>query len=112
MRSRHQRRKDLHLRNFDGGIDHDSWIRRMPCCVCGPRGQKTRTEAAHVTTRGADGKARDIVPLCSSHHQEQGDMGIASFQEHYLVDLEAVAAELWEQHQDEHAMGIEREVWT
>ena len=33
----------------------------MPCAICGTQGYSV---AAHLTSRGAGGKASDIVPLC------------------------------------------------
>jgi hypothetical protein len=65
-------------------------IRALPCVICG----RTPSEAAHVRSRGAGGTWRDIVPLCTTHHRMQHDMGIRSFERHYGVDLAELAADI------------------
>lgn len=76
--------------------EHADFIRSLPCAlrghdagICGP------SEAAHVRSRGAGGTAKDLVPLCQRHHAEQHSMGILTFQEHYEIDLQAIADDLW-----------------
>jgi hypothetical protein len=53
-------------------------------------------EAHHVTTRGAGGGDETAVPLCSDAHKRVHDMGVISFQARYKVDLDSIAAKLWE----------------
>lgn len=62
-------------------------IRNTPCVICG----RTPSEAAHVRSRGAGGTWRDIVPLCSEHHREQHQVGIATFERRHKIDLAALA---------------------
>lgn len=50
-------------------------------------------DPAHVVTRGAGGKADDVVDLCRGHHREQ-EGRTAEFEERYGVDLKAEAARL------------------
>lgn len=72
--------------------DRGALIRAMPC-LC--RGNECwgPIEAAHVKSRGAGGTRRDLVPLCSAHHQEQ-HRGIETFATKYSIDLQAAAAKL------------------
>lgn len=72
-----EQRAAKYLRNFDGGIGHDEWIRTMPCALrllsVNPCGGKI--QACHVKARGMGGCGgdwRQLVPLCMSHHLEQG----------------------------------------
>ena len=60
------------------------WCRDQPCLVCGNR---WRTEAHHVRTKGAGGKDSDCVPLCPYHHDKVHTMGRKTFEEEFLVDL-------------------------
>lgn len=51
-------------------------------------------QAAHVRARGmggCNGSRRDLVPLCAAHHRQQHDVGVASFEELYALDLAAWA---------------------
>lgn len=76
-------------------------IRAMQCAVRSHSSSATRCsgriEAAHVVARGmggCNGDRRDLVPLCSGHHLEQGAIGILSFQRKYGIDLAGLAAAL------------------
>ncbi len=110
LRRSNPKRKELKFaRNFSGGDDfrHDEYIRRQPCCVCWSmaREQKSRTEQAHVNARGmggAGGTWKDTVPLCSTHHLEQGYDGNAAILEKYGVHLPSRAAELVAAHVAAH----------
>ena len=69
---------------------HRAWVRRHHCCVPGCR--QLPIECAHVR-KGTDGgiglKPSDkwVISLCVSHHAEQHQVGEASFQRRYGVDL-------------------------
>lgn len=54
-----------------------SEVRRFPCLACTPGRQLHRTEAHHVTTRGAGGGdvPNNLMPLCTLHHKSWHDMG-------------------------------------
>jgi hypothetical protein len=60
IRPNAKRRKRLFEEDF-GGKDYLALIHSLPCAVCGVRGF---TVAAHLTSRGAGGKAKDVAPLC------------------------------------------------
>lgn len=80
------------------------WVADFRCCIgyygldpshdC-PLGY-LGSEAAHIKSRGAGGDdARNIVPLCRYHHQEQHTMGIKSFQKKYGIVLQDFADHFW-----------------
>lgn len=58
-----KRRKRLFKEDFHSAA-YVKYIRSLPCALCGVEGY---SEAAHVRSRGAGGKASDIVPLCGPH---------------------------------------------
>lgn len=68
--------------------------RLMLCAV--PTCPRTPCEPAHVLSRGAGGKDRDVAPLCRWHHREQHQVGMQTFQARHNVDLTLVADELAE----------------
>ena len=75
-----------------GSSEFVEFTRARPCIVCGA----TPSETAHVTkTRGAGGGPEDCAPLCFSHHREQGDTGVETFQRKYGILFEYAAAENW-----------------
>jgi hypothetical protein len=53
-----------------GSADYVRAIQAMPCAICGVSGY---SEAAHVVSRGAGGKASDLVPLCGLIKNVSGD---------------------------------------
>jgi hypothetical protein len=57
-----KRSKKRFAENFGG--EYADFIRSLPCAICEVRGF---SEAAHVRSRGAGGKASDLVPLCGPH---------------------------------------------
>ncbi len=73
-----ERRREAYMRDFDGGLGHDAWIRARGCTVAewDTRVWRPRTleicsgpiEAAHVVSRGAGGRWFQIVPICKKHH--------------------------------------------
>ena len=81
------------------GDSYAGAIREIGCAICGVQ---VLVHAAHVTSRGAGGLACDLVPLCGYHHAEEHRAGHETFQAKYGVDLEALAARLWERLSPEH----------
>lgn len=80
--------------------DLAEYVRWLPCCICGDF-----AEPCHVKTRRMGGAWRqlpdgtevgNIAPMCRKHHDEQGSVGIATFQERHRVDLEDIAREVGE----------------
>lgn len=69
--------------------------RLMLCAV--PTCSQAPCDPAHVLSRGAGGKDRDVVPLCRKHHQEQHKLGIVTFQARHNANLRLVADELADQ---------------
>lgn len=73
---------------------HKAWIRQQPCVVrsndcTGPR------EAAHFRTATGGGmglKPGDqwTFPACNFHHRQQHQIGEASFQHRYSLNLRAI----------------------
>ena len=81
------------------GGEYAEWIRSQPCEACKGLGQLSRTCAAHAgKTRGAGGKAGDMVPLCSYHERLWHVMGRRTFDVVYGTDLKALAARLWSEY--------------
>lgn len=90
-------------------VQHEKFIRRLPCCVCG---DNTTTEAAHISYadmrygkfgRGKGQKEESIwvVPLCGEHHRLQHYMGEKPFwRYHDIGDPCRVAAALFIRTQD------------
>lgn len=67
-------------------------VREMECIV----GHDCQGDivAAHVKARGmggCNGSRRDIVPMCWSHHELQGTMGIVSFQIRFKINMPSIA---------------------
>lgn len=80
--------------------DRAELVRSMRCLVetdspC-PTPCQGRSVAAHVKSRGAGGDRRDLCRLCWGHHEEQGRIGIRSFQERYRIDMVAEAVRISE----------------
>jgi hypothetical protein len=75
LRTNRERKRLSHEIQFSGGVAHSDWIRSKLCVLMASTpelsGCDGRTEAAHVTSRGAGGKWFDVVPLCSGHHRDQ-----------------------------------------
>ena len=105
-RSNPERRAASHKRNFDGGIDHDGWVRRLDCVICQKWGsrQETPTQAAHVVARGmggAHGAWWDIAPLCFKDHREHERLGTKGVLDVYNVDLIETARTMTRRHLEE-----------
>jgi hypothetical protein len=65
LKPKNARRKKARFESDFGGAEYLAAIKAMPCAICGVSGF---SEAAHVRSRGAGGKASDLVPLCGPHH--------------------------------------------
>lgn len=102
---RHRRRKA----EQDGA--QAALVRCLPCAVCfrprrydeeflrnvrvGRQGGwwlTEKSEAHHCPTKGAGGKDKDTMPLCTKHHRHFHNMGEKSFSERYGIDCREVAA--------------------
>lgn len=63
-------------------------------------------QASHVISRGAGGRAWDMVPLCVRHHHEQHSGGFGYIAERYGItkdELRGVARRLWNAYQQDAA---------
>jgi hypothetical protein len=81
---------------------HLAWVRGHSCCIEGKPNHTChgRIEAHHVREGSNGGMGlkcddSDAVPLCSDAHALGHTMGWQSFQRAFLVNLPAIAAELW-----------------
>jgi hypothetical protein len=91
--------------------DHLTFIRSLPCCVCGLAGQ---TEAAHIRSinqrfakagAGIGAKPDDAwtVPLCSDCHREQHLISEFVFWKTHKKDPFILALALWRYSRDYEA---------
>jgi hypothetical protein len=88
-----------------GTPEHQAWLREHPCLVC----WTLPVELAHTANGGTGrkGDAKEQAPLCSGHHRESHQIGVASFEQKYAVTLQgrtlkewaATLARAWERHQ-------------
>jgi hypothetical protein len=89
--------------------NHLSFIRRLPCIVCGTR---VRIEAAHIRMgnplygkpqAGMGEKPSDqfVLPLCMRHHDEQHAMNEAQFWMALAIDPLRLALALFDSTADE-----------
>jgi hypothetical protein len=62
------RKRERFVSDF-GGSAYNELLKSLPCAVCGVTGFSV---AAHLTARGAGGKADDQVPLCRSRFGTNG----------------------------------------
>lgn len=78
---------------------HLKWIRGHACAASDMDCQ-VKIEAAHVRT-GTDGgmgmKPSDCwtIPLCSTHHRDQHQIGEPAFERENRIDMKAIAKQLW-----------------
>lgn len=80
---------------------HLAWVRGHECAALGLTQVECcgRMEAAHVRT-GTDGgtgkKPSDCfsIPLCTSHHLIQHQLGESAFEERYGINMKAIAQSL------------------
>lgn len=99
-----KRAKARRARDFGELADY---VRTLGCLVCNAR----PVDPAHVRSRGAGGHAwidaphvgylgplaprvGNLVPLCRTHHREQHDHGIRTFEERHGLDLAEEAARI------------------
>lgn len=84
---------------------HLSYIRTLPCCVCGKRAP---SEAAHIRA-GTDGgmgvkpSDRFTVPLCPADHRDQHQRGESAFWSGCGIDPTGLAEHLWTKSGDHSA---------
>ena len=77
-----------------------AFVREYRCCVC----KSTETFACHVKGKRAYGawltcphtgdRIGNIYPACKTHHDEQHDHGIKTFEAKYGFSLSGLAADL------------------
>jgi hypothetical protein len=88
--------RELHKTTSRTCAAHRAWVRRHRCSV--PGCQRLPIECAHVR-RGTDGGAglkpsdKWTISLCRFHHLEQHEIGEASFQQQYCLNLRQLARE-------------------
>ena len=75
--------------------EYRAYIAGLPCLICLPGDQTTRTEVCHVHTRRNAGDVANLVPMCTKHHTEQHFVGIRSFEARHATDLQLEATMLW-----------------
>lgn len=88
-----ERKRERHMRDFDGGIQHDHYVRAQGCalgrhhmaCSGGP------IQAAHVSARSIGGRWHSLVGLCNTHHRFQEQYGAAHVLNETGIDLAAIA---------------------
>lgn len=77
-----ERKRERHMRDFDGGIQHDHFVRAKGCAL-GSRIAGTpcggSIQAAHVTARSVGGRWFDLVGLCDNHHRLHERIGTSGF---------------------------------
>ena len=84
-------------RDLRSRVQHLAFVRQLPCVACG---KAAPSEAAHVRT-GTDGGAgmkpadRYAVPLCTTCHVKQHQMGELSFWSALRIDPLNVSLRLW-----------------
>lgn len=88
-----ERKRERHMRDFDGGIQHDHFVRARGCALSRlAEPCNGSIQAAHVVkTRGAGGNWTGIVGLCNAHHRMQEAMGTQRIREVTTIDLVALA---------------------
>ena len=70
--------------------------RRGACAVPGCKSPPPQ-EPAHVRSRGAGGHDwKNVIGLCSKHHREQHDTGVATFAARYRISLDDLACQVAE----------------
>jgi hypothetical protein len=79
--------------------DYLAFIASLPCLLCPRRAQTSRTEVAHVGSRGLGQRCsdRETVPLCVEHHRtgkEAHHVLGKRFWEHHRTDRDTVLAGL------------------
>lgn len=87
-KSNPERQRWLHVRNFDGGIGHDEFVRSKGCAMERLDECNGIVQAAHVVKpRGAGGIWTGIVGLCDKHHRIQESQGCERVKTATGIDL-------------------------
>jgi hypothetical protein len=81
-RENKERMKERKARQFSAQTNLARASRCVACQAPPP------SEAAHMRSRGAWGSDRDVLPLCSLHHDEQERLGIDTFEVTYKLNLQ------------------------
>lgn len=78
---------------------HQQWVRNtFACAIAGHEGHECngKNHFHHMKTRGAGGGDETGVPLCPAAHDEWHKTGRDSFKAKYGIDLDKMAAHLWQ----------------
>lgn len=99
IKPRNAKRRGSEFERCFGSVERVEWIKSLPCCVSGIRGD---IENVHVRGDGAGRRAGFawIVPMARELHRELHRIGIHSFQQKFNVDLYAKVcntAQAWEE---------------
>jgi hypothetical protein len=70
IRKRNAKRKAKRFLSDFGGKDYLEYVKSFSCAICGAN--KNWSVAAHLTSRGAGGKAEDTVALCRTRYGIEG----------------------------------------
>ena len=101
MKRRNEARRRRAFLEAYGG-DYADLIRALPCIIAECNAWSWTIQASHVKSRGAGGKAKDLVPMCPDHHSEMHTLGIRTFESNYSIDLATEAARLWQANTTSH----------
>lgn len=71
LRKRNPERRERLFEEQFGSVARVRWFQMQECAACGG----WPSECAHVTSRGAGGKAEDCIPLCRDCHARQHNEG-------------------------------------
>jgi hypothetical protein len=93
-----ERKRERHMRDFDGGIEHDHFVRATGCALARCEGFRCDgpIQAAHVRPRSTGGHWFNLVGLCERHHRTQEEFGNEYLRLATGVNLGALAQELAE----------------
>jgi hypothetical protein len=71
MKKRNAERRERLFGEQFGSVARVRWFQMQECAAC----HGWPSECAHVTSRGAGGKASDCIPLCKDCHTRQHNEG-------------------------------------
>lgn len=99
-------RKAREFKRAYGSEERVEWVGQLPCIIGLLCDWSAPRENHHIRGDGTSRKApaRFIVPLCRTHHASIHQIGRASFERFYGIDLAAAAAET-EKHWRSHLNG-------
>ncbi|MDX2253259.1 MAG: hypothetical protein NW202_13320 [Nitrospira sp.] len=86
-----ERKRERHMRDFDGGIEHDHFVREKGCALRGLGCDNGPIQAAHIKPRSTGGRWWQIVGLCAKHHRLQEEVGNGPIEIATGIDLAALA---------------------